>query len=231
MRTVRVEGRWGPTSEQVFCTPADEAKTVAPDPALQGDIALAKGAKVDLSVFGIMIGEPLPLQHCEPNGNTASASCIADGDLMTASLTSSWPKLPGGEELFVHVQSDKCPNWLTFCTVAVAVKGGSVYAALARVSGAKQQDEMEGRLQQKYRGAVDKSQSAQCTTDLGVVAQRAAVRVWSLQGLRVVYNPLGAGCTVGIAMAGSGLVSVETPTFRASIAEEKRARDAAQPKM
>jgi hypothetical protein len=232
MRTIVVNGRWGRESAQVFCTPADEAKTVARDPALQHDVELAKQANVDLSVFGIIIGEPLPLQPCDArDGDSVNQSCITEGDMSTAFLTSTWPKLPGGQELYVHVRADACPNWLSYCTVAVSVKGGSVYAALARVSGADHQEEMEGRLQQKYHGSVDKSRFAQCTTELGVVAQRAAVRVWSMQGLRVVYNPLGAGCSVGVAMAGSGLVSVETPTFRNSISEEQRARDAAQPKM
>ena len=57
------------------------------------------------------------------------------------------------------------------------------------------QDAIESKLSETYHRTASKDSVSECKRrDLGVVTQQAHVRVWTLPGLRVSYDPLGALC-------------------------------------
>lgn len=205
------------------------------DPLIQADLAAAKAKNVDMSIFGIKVGERLALPVCEGN-LTASDSCVnKSGGLFSEMnallLTSRMEDLPGAQKVIVQIARDRCPDWLSFCALGLTVKNGIVYAALARVSGVDGQANIEKRLSEKYHSSPDKKRSVECRNDHGVVLQSGPLRVWRMPGLSVTYNPLGAGCSVGVALAGSGLIWLETDAFRATVIRHSKEQEDSQPKM
>lgn len=212
---------------------------LAPGPrnaSLQSDQANAKKAKVDLNVFGLTLGDPVTRPHCAQLAAQGSNSCVADDGfpaLVAGMFNARVAKLNGFNNVPVQLPDSQCPDWLKAgsCTVVLAMKDGYPYAAFMVAGGEDQQSNIETLLNQKYAKAADKSQLSPCKKDHGSAPRQSPVRVWSLHGLQVAYDPVAARCASPGWRYGSGQIVVETDTFRHLTRDAEQPHDANQAKM
>lgn len=254
-------GGYGAAAMPIADSPAqapagdDSAQLPVPgarDAALVHDQTVAKLAHVDLGVFGITIGEPLGLGQCPSSGDALSAlfgssdgvkdTCVGAGNWLTGMIaigsTMGHERLEGAgfKDLPVTLASTKCPDWLAAgqsqCLLFASMKNGYVASLFFTAGGEDWQTAIEAKLTDKYKHAPTKDAVSECKRrDLGIVTQQAHVRVWTLPGLRVSYDPLGALCASNGSGAGSGLISVESASYHAALQQAVQHREESQPKM
>jgi hypothetical protein len=229
-------------------SPEDLGNSTATRDLLTSDMAEAKQKGVDTHVFGIALGEPLMLRPCPAPGNDDFLGALGMGNVPEICIGSGFngmfnqlfalksSRFSNAPLVAVRLPRNRCPEWMAgACDVSVAVKDGYAFAAFATVGGEDWQGEIEARIGEKYpRANLDKSRFSQCKNrDLGLVTQRAKVRVWTMPGLRVTYDPLGGFCASSqpIAGAGSGQIIVETSTFIRLTEQAEQNHRASQPKM
>jgi hypothetical protein len=207
-----------------------------PDPSLLEDQMAASKDRVDLSVFGIRLGDPLSLPPCGVSPGGPTDACVVSGPrAMVLSLSARAPtgRLPprvsGVADVPVQLPASKCPNWLaagrTGCTVFFTTKGGYTAAAFFPVGGDSFQDSIEAGLTEKYHRAPNKYATSPCP------APRAKVRVWALSGLRVAYDPVSSRCNRGDAQPSAGVIEVSTNTYTRLVQSVAAQKESAQPKM
>lgn len=214
--------------------------------AVEENKATAARGKVDLSVFGMMLGDSLNLPVCPSRGSSpglgallgvghgGAQTCVGDPTAtmmlgLTAALLGSTGLQRGpatGQVVAVGLADTACPNWVKTggaCTVFVTTKNGVAVAARVQTGSMEIAGEIDRALQSKYVTPVSKPTVGTCSNEYGATTQ-ADERVWSPPGLHVTYEPLGPDCI-------HGQVIVELESFRRSAAETKKAQEDTQPKM
>jgi hypothetical protein len=225
----------------------EEAQTGPMQDFLAPDLVAAKKADTDLSVFGIVLGQPLRLPFCPPGdkdtlagmfgaGPVAETCKVRDGtnffaDLGKVMTTGQFgPEAPGLVDVSVRLPAARCPNWAD-CSLVVSTKNGYAMAIsfLTRAS-AEKQDEVEQILSQKYHHKAVKDGYSECNVAyqgvrLGTSA-RALNRFWTLPGLFVGYIPYGS-----IQSCAFGAIRVQLDAYGRLVKSAKQREREAQPKM
>jgi hypothetical protein len=192
------------------------------------DLAAAKGAGTDLSVFGIRLGELLSLPDCPPsssddmlfeafNVSTVASTCVVKsaGTLtqvfaQLAAVGSTVPWTSSG--LSIKLAHAACPDWVTSgCLVVLNMQNGIPLGAFFTTSGVEQTHKIEGLLVNKYHRPSARGQPLQCENNLtGALAENSYERHWQLPGLYVSYAPITMCPTSTIVTTGGAYAARST---------------------
>jgi len=193
----------------------------ASDPA----IAKASAAKVDTEVFGIQLGELFSVPACPMFGPAGAQTCFSGMDELLGGLARA-PNEPPANYRTVRLATDKCPSWVSQCTLVVQSFEGKVGYIGVFTKGPGVDAAVREALTEKY--------GRWQTSKVGTVTPKDAGRrifdvvqlFWTLPGLYVNYQPVWYTAEGETPNVNEGLIRIETETAR-----KARAADAAkQPK-
>jgi hypothetical protein len=221
-------------------------------PALIADARMARKAHVDLSTFGINLGEALRLVVCPTSTSGPLGDVLAipkDDTLGNAEPdleTPCFPKgvgaqmilnaesrddLAGAEMFLVQIPKRKCPDWLRAgkynCTITVAQVEDVVVRVAFPTGGLDWQGAIDKNLTKKY-GPATLGKEYRCQMRAtGLVTYKWQERRWTMPGLVVSYAPLGQNCPSN-EQEGRGWISVQLASFaraRHTTAAKKEAEE------
>jgi hypothetical protein len=159
---------------------------------VETDKKSARDGHVDLSVFGIPLGEPLQLPAC---ADQSSQYCLATDDaaklqvvgLLTSMAGISAPGFSSGAP--VKLPRSHCPRWVFGCTVSLDLQAGVPVGSFVQTTS--DVDAVDQALVDKYGKAFQQGKGMSCRNTLtGIVTADAYSREWHLPGLLVVYSPI-----------------------------------------
>jgi hypothetical protein len=169
----------------------------------------AKRSHVDLSVFGIRLGEPLDLPFCpDPPSEAGSLGAVAGAgtastcfiktalslDTLIAQVMAASDPVPwAANGVAVKLGHSACPKWVNNgCTILLNVQHDIPLGAFFNTRGIEATKDVEKALKEKYpRASAQRGGRLQCQNDLtGVVAEDTYERHWQLPGLYVSYSPI-----------------------------------------
>ena len=198
---------------------AGPAKPLPPDPS----IAQARAAKVDTTVFGLQLGDPLNLPQCAeglfgPLTRT-KVTCVAGDDVVgiaVAIIAEATGDAQMGEAVHISLPADRCPAWLSDCTAMAVVENGRLMAISAVTDGPGVEQAAAKELRAKYGTRVT-AQQRFITPDSGAARFEVWDLSWDFPGLHVQYLPVYANVK-------KGLLRIEAdPIYQKRMAAEKEA--------
>ena len=163
-------------------------------------IAKAKAAKVDLTVFGLEIGQPVQLPVCR-DFEINQPTCVntpADGFPIGRELLEKVMQVPSGslktviDPNFLDITLDEahCPDWAGglygICNLKAILENGRLVAVTIETKGRSVEKAANAELKTKY-GSPTGIFSGKITPDVGN-AFEVRDPVWILPGLRVEYQ-------------------------------------------
>jgi len=164
---------------------------IAPDPS----IAKAKAAKVDTSVFGLALGEPIQIATCKDTMTSVDPNnCIIDpnaesGFGLIDELTKMFGTLGGPADpnlMSVQLNQAHCPSWLSGCSAAVEIHDGVIVSVTVKTQGRKVENSVNAELRAKY-GPPTRIAEGKITPDQGN-AFDVRDPEWILPGVHVEYQ-------------------------------------------
>jgi hypothetical protein len=194
-------------------------KPLPPDPS----IAQARAAKVDTTVFGLQLGDPLNLPQCAgglfgPLTRT-KVTCVAGDDVVgiaVAIIAEATGDAQMGEAVHISLPADRCPAWMSDCTAMAVVENGRLMAISAVTDGPGVEQAAAKELRAKY-GTRATARQRFITPDSGAAKFDVWDLFWDFPGLHVQYLPVYANVT-------KGLLRIETePVYQKRMAREKEA--------
>ena len=181
------------------------AKTAAAIGAVDPSIAKAKAARVDTSIVGLQLGEPLVLPECDPlgfdsridaasNRATVRNTCIYKGfDLgalgipdVTTIFGIETDKSGVAEVVTVRLSKNYCPTWVEKCAAYATVHGGRLSGVALFTPGKGYDRTITSDLSEKY-GPPTRVVNGRVTPDTGNAFQTSEPE-WTLPGLYVEYE-------------------------------------------
>lgn len=223
--TAAAEGRTA-LQEGSDPTPATPAERVGPPFPEQ---AKARAAGVDMTVFGVELGEPLRLPACvSPKGAKPDPFTMIDpgvGTVRTLCRGSSITGVLLGANTAVHMP--KCPNWVLgdamkeSCSMQAYLHDGRLSAVAITTRGVDVAPDVEKVLVAKY-GAPSRKTPRRMQNRYGATFDLLDLE-WSLPGLHVLYTPMGTA-------PGAGMVMIRTETAVKSAQARERAQRAGEAK-
>jgi hypothetical protein len=196
------------------------ATPLPPDPS----IARARAAKVDTTVFGLQLGDPLNLPPCGGGGlfgalTQTKVTCVAGDDVLgiVVSLIAEATEVGQlGELVHISLPADRCPAWLSDCTAMAVVENGRLMAISAVTNGPGVEQAAAKELRAKYGTRVTAQQRI-ITPTSGAATFDVWDLSWEFPGLHVQYLPVHANVT-------HGLLRIETYSiYQKRMALEKEA--------
>lgn len=195
---------------------AASAKGPSPDPS----IAKAKAAKMDTTVFGLELGQPLSLPTCTGVlKGTNNPTCVYDSgagtglailDYLTSMIPSDQAQKADPNVMQIQLDDDHCPAWLWVgCQAEVLLHDGVLVAVAVSTNGRKVENLVNAELRAKY-GPPTIIQSGTITPDIGN-AFEVKEPVWTGKGIRVEYQIVLHNDQIGVDTR-SGWVRVITET-------------------
>lgn len=182
------------------------------------DQALAKAKGIDLSVFGVRLGEPLQFPECGDDaarnfpsaltgmGRGAPETCVgsAGADMATAIIeaakrASGAKQDPTTQTVAVMLGESKCPGWVKAggsCVLHVTLKEGIAVAASFAVSPQPAEADVLSRLREKFKAAPKAAGGLRCSNNFGA-SIAGKTHVWDVPGVHAVYESLGSDCAHG----------------------------------
>jgi hypothetical protein len=144
------------------------------------DRALAQHANVDMTVFGVPLGQPLNLPQCQGDdsganlgtlltgvGTGLARTCVGDGagsmalGITAIALSLGGVKAPSGSDVVAaRLAESMCPDWVKAggtCMLLLNVKDGIVVGASVQTSNITPSTTIEGKLQAKYHVPGDEA--------------------------------------------------------------------------
>lgn len=221
-----------PLAELRSARAAAQTKAIVRD-----DMAKAKAAKVDLTVFGVELGERLSVAPCAAGMFDQTSVTCRDtnplGSLLGKMLVGgSLKQVAGTVDNHVRLAADRCPDWAD-CMLMVTTKGGVALAAYFLTRGgneAADQAKIVSLLKKKYGAPSPSDSYSECKLtyrgEQVATTKKAKEFYWHLPGLNVGYVPYGS-----VNNCSQGYVRVETTAYEALADDAEKAHDAAQPKM
>ena len=195
----------GPTS------PGSGPTTAASKAAADPDVVRAKAAKVDTSVLGMELGEPLPFRACPFMVLNLGENCVEDraenaglfGAIM-GTITSQVKVDP--EIRTIHLIEDSCPSWAV-CAVYARVHDGKVVGVYILTKGRNVEKSTTNELISKYGRPIGFSVST-ITPDVGNPFKVNSPE-WLLAGIHVEYEVIQKMDDGGRVNLENGVVRVE----------------------
>lgn len=167
-------------------------KAVSPD----ASIAKAKAAKVDLTAFGLTLGEAVELPQCADQLLQFDKRTCIPGQPANVGLAIDFLNaiIPGGlaegqtdpNVMQVRFDDDHCPSWLEGCSGEILVHDGVLVAIAVTTKGRRVENSVNAELKGKY-GPASRAKLGRITPDVGN-AFDVADPEWNLPGLRVEYQ-------------------------------------------
>lgn len=204
-----------PVPQQAAGTAAAGTKGSSPDPS----IAKAKAFKMDTSVFGMELGQPLSLPTCAPAFSVQKVTCVYDSgagsgfalfDYFTNTVPSELRAQADPNVMLVQLDVDHCPAWLWVgCQAEVLLHDGVLVAVVVSTSGRKVENSVNAELRSKY-GPPNFIQNGTITPDVGN-AFDVKEPVWMGKGIRVEYQIVLHNEKIGVDTS-QGWVRVITET-------------------
>ena len=191
-----------------------------PDPS----IARARAAKVDTTVFGLQLGDPLKLPQCGGGGlfgalTQTKVTCVAGDDVVgfaVALIAEATGDAQLGELVHISLPADRCPAWMSGCTAIGVIENGRLMAISAVTDGPGVEQAAAKELRAKYGTRVTAQQRI-ITPDSGAAKFDVWDLSWDFDGLHVQYLPVYANVK-------QGLLRIETdPIYQKRMAAEKEA--------
>lgn len=213
--------------------------------AVKQDRALAAAKGVELSVFGVALGDPLQLPACGDDTNAnlttlltglgkgAPQTCVGSSgadmaaSIVAVALGAAGVKQPPGRKVAsVMLADSKCPNWVKAggsCVLLVTLQDGIVGAIAFQTAPAAMESTILGKLREKFRAAPAPDGSFRCSNKYGAVAEEKSYR-WEIPGVYATYAALGPDCL-------HGKVEMQAASFRRLAAVQQAQSDASEGKM
>lgn len=212
-------------------------------------VAVTSKAKVDRTVFGIALGEPLTLPACTeerpqnnclksntgPAFNSDPFGALAQGlqSWVEKAATTGGVTPPGMAQQIVVLGSARCPNWV-MCQMVVTTKNGYALAAtfqtslVRKLTGANVQDDVARNLFAKYHVKPVEDGASECNVRYQGVALGTSSRAkdwqWSPPGLSVHYTTFGNPTNCD-----QGRVDIQTSAYTELSQAAAEQEQAAQP--
>jgi hypothetical protein len=164
--------------------PASSASAATKDPS----IAKAKIAKVDTTVFGWQLGEPLRLRPCPLIMIDVEENCHIKGQvpLGVDPATGLEYRLAEAVVRTVRLTPANCPSWVTNCDVNVMIRDGNLVGLYIYTAGRDVEKATNGELRAKY-GEPSGAYIGMITPDVGNKFNVEDPE-WNLPGLHVEYQ-------------------------------------------
>lgn len=184
------------------------------DPA----VAKAQAAKVDTEVFGIQLGDLFTIPACPMlQTGAGSKTCYSSMiDVIADLAREARPNEVGEEVKLVYLARDRCPSWVSECTLAVQSFGGKVGYIGVYTKGPSVDAVVVDVLKEKY-GKFQGRTAVRTVTPrdsrMGA-AFKVMLLTWELPGLTVAYEPVwsdGGGHTPNVE---EGIIRIESETAR-----------------
>ncbi len=191
---------------------ANCAGPAASDPS----VAKAAKAKVDTTVFGIQLGDPLNLPACPmfQVGGAGMQTCYASLIDMVGDMARQFggaSTVPANVKT-VYLGANECPSWVNECTLVVTLYDGKVGAVGVFTKGPSVDRKVREVLAEKY-GKWKYSRPGTVTPSN---ADKADIQIvsnyWELPGLFVQYQPIWFDEDGNTPDIREGLIRVETET-------------------
>lgn len=201
----------------------------APEPARP----VRSAAGVDMTVFGVPMGEPLRLPRCavgspQQQGMQALGSLfgVSEGPPATCQSRSGAAALLGGDNgIGIHLPRARCPAWIHLtqgCALSGVLHDGRLAMVVIVTAGLDADEQIAQDLRDKY----GKPTAVRRATWSNRQGGRWEVEelTWDLKDLYVEYRPMGK-------LEDAGSISIVTPEGRRFLQAEKKRSDAKRPKL
>jgi hypothetical protein len=188
---------------------------------------------VDMTVFGVPMGEPLRLPRCaagspQQQGMQALGSLfgVSEGPPTTCQSSSGAAALLGGDSgIGIHLPRARCPAWIHLtqgCALSGVMHNGRLAMVLIVTAGLDADEQIAQDLREKY----GKPTSVRRATWSNRQGGRWEVEelTWDLKELYVEYRPMGK-------LDDAGSISIVTAEGRRFLDTEKKRVDAKRPKL
>jgi hypothetical protein len=164
-------------AQSVQATPSDDS------------IRRARAAGVDVTVFGLTLGEPLHLPTCpEPSffdTPVIETTCIANDNATAINNQLGVPNPAVPFTILISMVTSKCPNWVGNCNLVAHLSGGRLTAVQFWTTGQTVQDTVGAALTDKYKKPTQTSHKT-WENDAGVKIDSLNM-TWNLPGLNVTF--------------------------------------------
>jgi len=203
-------------------TPSDES------------IRRARAAGVDVTVFGLVLGEPVRLPACPEQGFLdllgpgIQTTCIVNEDplgiaeditkLFGITASAGDARSASTYDLVVAMPSAKCPDWVAQCQFRVQLAGGRLSAVFILTTGLDVQDAVGAALTEKYKKPTQTSYK-RWVNDKSGDAVMSLNMSWNLTGLNVTLEGYPGGTREAF-----GSVVIEADAVTRQRAQEEKAR-------
>jgi hypothetical protein len=192
----------------------------------------ARAAGVDTTILGLRLGEPVKLPLCPESGlfggifaGGIKETCIRDdremaelARLMTITVTGQDVPDSSGTGITVDMPDDKCPDWVSGCSIQCQLVDGKLVSVLILTTGLKSQDEVAAALSRKYKAWTTRG-TYQWVNDVTGDKVDSHDIYWHLAGINVHFKGYTGGQRDGL---GSILVETHAVTRERDAAEKAR---------
>lgn len=182
--------------------PGQVPKSSPPDPS----IAKAKAFKMDTSVFGLELGQPVSLPTCADKLLAADKrTCIPEDPSAGAGglLDLLNQIIPNASEaadpnvIDIRLDEDHCPSWVGhMCSAQILLHDGVLVAVAVSTKGRQVENSVNAELKAKY-GQPNLIQNGKITPDVGN-AFEVNEPLWIGRGIRVEYQVVLHNESVGV---------------------------------
>lgn len=185
------------------------ASTTTIDP----DVVKAKAGKVDTSVLGMQLGDPLSFSTCKFMVLNLGENCVegqaGDSDLLGGLLGPIMTQVKVDPEIrTVHLTQDSCPSWAAAsCAVYVRVHDGRLVGVYILTKGRNVEKTTTNELIAKYGKPIGYNVST-VTPDVGNPFKVNSPE-WNLTGLHVDYEVVMLEDNGGRVNLNTGVVRIE----------------------
>ena len=196
----------------------------------------ARAAGVDTAVLGLRLGEPVTLPLCPESGlfgpilsAGVTETCIRnDQELMALaremSIALTGQDVPVSFDLTIDMPSDKCPDWLSGCSIQGHLVDGKLVSVLVLTTGLNVQDEVAAALLKKYKDSTTRGTYHWVNDVTGDEVDSHDI-YWDLTGVNVHFRGYTGGQRDGV---GSILIETDAVTRDREAAEKARQQEKQQ---
>jgi len=217
------------TPSAAAAAPPPSVTASAPEPARP----VRSAAGVDMTVFGVPMGEPLRLPRCalgspQQQGLQALGNLfgVSEGPPATCQSNSGAAAALGGDNgVGIHLPRARCPTWIHLtqgCALSGVLHNGRLAMVLIVTAGLDAEEQIAQDLRDKY----GKPTAVRRTTWSNRQGGRWEVEelTWDLKDLYVEYRPMGK-------LDDAGSISIVTAEGRRFLDAERKRVDAKRPKL